>query len=147
MSKKVSRRRFLMWAGNLGLVGIAGAAVKGSLWFLSPPVTHPAVSAVDVGAVGDFPAGARTFIPAAKAWLIRDEGGFFAMSAVCPHLGCTLGEDGADFACPCHGSRFNRTGDVTHGPAISPMRFPAVEVAGERVIIHPERAVSADTRA
>ncbi len=138
MTEKPSRRQVLIWMGNLGLLGAAWATLKGSVRFFDPPVAQPAVSAVEAGAADDFPVGARTFIPAAKAWLIRDEDGFSAMSAVCPHLGCTLGEDGAAFACPCHGSRFDAAGAVTHGPAIANMRHLAVEVADGRVIIHPE---------
>ena len=36
-----------------------------------------------------------------------------AMSAVCPHAGCfvTFQEEEGTFRCPCHGSRFERTGE------------------------------------
>ena len=38
----------------------------------------------------------------------------------CSHLGCSVQWTPADklFECPCHGSRFNIDGQVTHGPAV-----------------------------
>ena len=48
---------------------------------------------------------------------------FQAIDAVCTHEGCTItGADGNDFVCPCHGSRYNRSGAVVHGPAMASLR-------------------------
>lgn len=50
-----------------------------------------------------------------------------AFSAKCTHKGCTVKAKGREFACPCHGSRYDAaTGKVLHGPAKAPL--PAVPV-------------------
>jgi glycine/D-amino acid oxidase-like deaminating enzyme/nitrite reductase/ring-hydroxylating ferredoxin subunit len=47
------------------------------------------------------------------------DGKLQAVSAVCTHLGCTVGFNAEDatWDCPCHGSRFATDGTVIQGPA------------------------------
>jgi Rieske Fe-S protein len=48
---------------------------------------------------------------------------FTAVDAVCSHEGCTVnGVSGATYVCPCHGSRYNRNGQVVEGPARASLR-------------------------
>ena len=48
---------------------------------------------------------------------------FSAVDAVCSHQSCTItGTDGDTYVCPCHGSRYNRSGQVVHGPAMASLR-------------------------
>jgi cytochrome b6-f complex iron-sulfur subunit len=48
---------------------------------------------------------------------------FSAIDAVCTHEGCTItGADGATYVCPCHGSQYNRSGQVLAGPAKASLR-------------------------
>ena len=48
---------------------------------------------------------------------------FSAIDAVCTHEGCTItGADGDIYVCPCHGSRYNRNGQVVAGPARASLR-------------------------
>lgn len=63
------------------------------------------------------PLGSVTFIQEIKAWLVRDSEGIYAISAICTHLGCTIGEGEEKFVCPCHGSEFDFNSRVLQGPA------------------------------
>jgi Rieske Fe-S protein len=57
-----------------------------------------------------------------KHAVYRDASGeLHEYSAVCPHLGCIVHWNAAEqtFDCPCHGSRFDKTGKVINGPANS----------------------------
>jgi len=55
--------------------------------------------------------------------LIREaDGGLKAFSAVCTHAGCTVGYDGSEIYCPCHGGTYSaETGEVTGGPPPAPL--------------------------
>jgi len=48
---------------------------------------------------------------------------FTAVDAICSHESCTItGVDGNAYVCPCHGSRYNRSGQVLAGPAKASLR-------------------------
>ena len=48
---------------------------------------------------------------------------FTAIEAVCTHEGCTVSNaDGDQYVCPCHGSRYSRSGQVLRGPAMASLR-------------------------
>ena len=63
------------------------------------------------------------FKAAYGVWLVRETTGFYALSTVCTHLGCTPNWLSADakFKCPCHGSGFIKTGINIEGPAPRPL--------------------------
>jgi Rieske Fe-S protein len=42
---------------------------------------------------------------------------FLAVNLICRHKGCTVDLTGDQFVCPCHGSEYDITGKVTHGPS------------------------------
>ena len=63
-------------------------------------------------------------------------GGWAALSPVCTHLGCMVEVEGAALVCPCHGSTYDRTGQVLRGPAERALtRYPVrEEPEGTRLI-------------
>ncbi len=51
-----------------------------------------------------------------------DASTFMALSAGCTHQSCEItGFSGQIYVCPCHGSRFDTSGRVVNGPAVSPL--------------------------
>ncbi len=59
---------------------------------------------------------------AVAAWRAPD-GELFAVSNVCPHMGCKVHWNSVEttWDCPCHGSRFRPDGTVIEGPALAPL--------------------------
>jgi len=48
---------------------------------------------------------------------------FTVIDGVCTHEGCTIsGATSSEYVCPCHGSRYSRTGQVQAGPARANLR-------------------------
>ena len=61
---------------------------------------------------------------------------FTAVDAVCTHEGCTVNSaDGETYVCPCHGSRYNRSGQVLAGPARAALRQYGTTFANDVVTI------------
>lgn len=57
---------------------------------------------------------------------------FTAIDATCTHEGCTVnGVNGAVYVCPCHGSRYNRNGQVVNGPAKASLRQYSTSFAND----------------
>jgi Rieske Fe-S protein len=62
-----------------------------------------------------------------KVAVHRDaDGRLHQRSAVCPHLGCIVRWNAveASWDCPCHGSRFDATGEQMTGPAVEDLGEP-----------------------
>lgn len=77
-------------------------------------------SIVTAGTVESFTPNSVTAFVRGKFYLAcLEDGGFLALSRTCTHLGCTLPwiEKEMKFACPCHGSVFDITGNVIAAPA------------------------------
>jgi cytochrome b6-f complex iron-sulfur subunit len=116
----VSRRFFLESIG-LGAIGIAAAgSLALTAEYLSPNVLKEPPTKFKAGKPEDYSPGSTTLNKEQKVYIVRaKEGYFFALSAVCTHLGCITNwksEEGI-IACPCHGSKFNKEGKKITGPA------------------------------
>lgn len=137
--KKLSRQEFLTllaWSG----VGIPASLMGiGSFEFFIPNVTYGLSSTVKIGKPEDLPAGSNVFIPEQRLFIASEAEGIRAMSAVCTHLGCTVGRVEWGYQCPCHGSRFDASGRVLRGPAPKPLPW-------FRIFEGPDGLLLVDTR-
>jgi len=135
----MSRRYFLesVAAGAIGIAAVGSIALTGS--YLSPNVLREPPTKFKAGKPEDYPPGTTTLQKEQKVYIIRaPEGYFYAVSAVCTHLGCITNwksEEGI-IACPCHGSKFDSEGRVIGGPAPRPLpRFSmALDAQGQLVV-------------
>ncbi|WP_246263014.1 QcrA and Rieske domain-containing protein [Arthrobacter mobilis] len=118
-------------SGNEGQAGGGSAA---------PPAPVPSGGTpVRVGRVSDVPVGGSASGEASgqKVLIHRpDEETVLAYSAICTHKGCTVAPVQAEFACPCHGSRFSvANGTVLDGPAAEPLPRLAAAIDGEWITV------------
>jgi len=110
-----SRRKFIT---TLALLLASGGLLAR---YLTPRNTGNRRALVSAAAA-DVPPGGALLFRNERLALLRDDAGFYALSLVCTHLGCTVTVTGDSFSCPCHGSRFDRQGKVEKGPANDPLR-------------------------
>lgn len=127
MTNDFSRRNFLKLSVQ-GLIGFSGLlALGGLVRFLSYKPDPPPPRRFEIGPEANYPPGTRLIIPEIPAVLIHDQDGFHALSLVCTHLGCVVERQVDIYACNCHGSRYDRSGKVTRGPAASALSVYQVE--------------------
>ncbi len=127
------RRAFFTKIG-LGSLGIAAAGTMVfSYEYLSPNVLYEPSAIVNVGKPESFAVNSVTMDVNSGIYLVRAEEGYFALSAVCTHLGCltTWDQDLKMIKCPCHGSEFTRTGEKIEGPAPKPLPWLETKVSDE----------------
>jgi cytochrome b6-f complex iron-sulfur subunit len=143
--KGVLRRRlWFRWLGWGAVLALVGQWAIGFLGFFTPRRVGAFGGSVAAGNAAELELGDVKMIREGKFYVARVPEGFIALYWRCPHLGCTVPwapndpampgpPDGGDlefadtgrFKCPCHGSIYNRYGQIIQGPAPRPMdRFP-----------------------
>jgi cytochrome b6-f complex iron-sulfur subunit len=130
----LSRRDLLVALGSLGLVTALTSLMRETARFLTPPISQARPSTVIAGSPADFLWGKLTPLTHSPVFIGRDEGGLFALSAICTHLGCTLVQSGEKLACPCHGSQFTTDGANVSGPAARPLPHLALNLNDDGLI-------------
>jgi cytochrome b6-f complex iron-sulfur subunit len=121
-SADVNRRRFITFGTtSLAIAGL-GACVFG-IEYISPNVLYEPSPVVNAGKPEHYPLDSVTLDLRASIFVVHGKEGFYALSAVCTHLGClsVCKQDAGVIACPCHGSSFQRDGSVIAGPAPRPL--------------------------
>ena len=140
----IDRREFFVRIG-LGSMGIAaaGTAVFG-YQFLSPNVLYEPSPVVNMGKPESYQLDSVTLDTDARIFVIHAKEGFFALNAVCTHLGCLTAwkPDLGIIACPCHGSKFavfqppdKKPGDKIEGPAPKPLPWLKMSLSEEGELI------------
>jgi len=144
-SGKTSRRSFLSKLGiGATLVAIAGQTYA-FLRSLKPNVLYEEARRFKVGAPDQFGEGGK-FLEDKRLFVFRQGKTFYAISASCTHLGCTVKmqklnqskkvkvrgrefEEQHEFHCPCHGSKYYGDGTNYAGPAPRPLDYFKLEVS------------------
>ncbi len=127
----ISRRTLIKL--SLGLPGLMGlgallkylgyqpSPARPTRFILKPPI--------------DYPRNSTTSIVEARAWLVHDDAGLYAVSSICTHLGCVVNYVEPQFHCPCHGSRYDRSGRVLNGPATQPLHHMELTLSAEGLVV------------
>lgn len=142
---KVKRRDFfeLMfgWSSALfALIAFTAATAR----FLVPNVLYEPDRRYKAQKPDDYADGI-IFFPDVRVFLLRKGNTFRAVSAVCTHLGCTINQTPDGFHCPCHGSVFDGSGTVVHGPAPRPLSWFSVSLSRDgRLVIDTTQLVAPD---
>ena len=137
------RRDFLGLAAAWTAIAAVAVAVLGALRLPIPWAFPESSRRVKLGPLDQFEGVAVTPVPEQRLWVCSDDGGLFAISAVCTHLGCVVArQDNGTFFCPCHGSRFDASGRVVKGPAPKGLVYLGLSLSpdGQLVVDHDKEA-------
>lgn len=142
--QKLLRRNFLLWIGWGGLSAALTGSFLGFVRFLFPNVLFEPSSSFKVGKPEDYVEGSITFSEEHNIFILREEAGFRALSAICTHVGCIVNWNQTEnkFICPCHGSTFARSGEVLSGAAVGPLKSFSIELAKDgKLLVDTKKTV------
>jgi cytochrome b6-f complex iron-sulfur subunit len=149
-----TRRTLLRFAGWGTILALVGQWLVGFGVFFWPKKVGAFGGEILAGNVTDFNVGDVKLVQDAKSYVSMVPEGIVALWWKCPHLGCTVPWKPDDpsmddlaakgrFNCPCHGSIYDRYGDIIAGPAPRPMDVFPVTIRDGKVYIdtNPTHAV------
>ncbi len=129
----LTRREFInwFWVGWATFTVAVGALATLVGRFFFPNVLFEKPMAFRAGKPDEYGQGVdERFKDTQNVWIVRSLDGFYALSTVCTHLGCTPNWLSSEkkFKCPCHGSGFRMTGMNFEGPAPRPLERYALSL-------------------
>jgi cytochrome b6-f complex iron-sulfur subunit len=136
--QNLKRRDFLGKAGLGAFIAAIVASVGGMLSLAFPRAFPEPSRRYKIGFPGEYRVGEVITPKNRNVFIFRKAEGFYAISAICTHLGCIVKPDGAGFICPCHGSIFDERGAVKAGPAPTPLKWYAMEYAPDGQLVVDE---------
>lgn len=142
-----SRRSFLRRLGIGATLLAIGGQFYTYLRSLKPNVLYEEPQRFKIGLPTQFGEGG-IFLEDKRLFVFRERNTFYAISAACTHLGCTVKlhklqqpkrvkfrgrefEEQYEFLCPCHGSKYYGDGSNYSGPAPRPLDYFKLEMAAE----------------
>jgi menaquinol-cytochrome c reductase iron-sulfur subunit len=164
-SEVMETRRSLLQKVGLGalLTGVFGQGYA-FLRSLVPNVLYEPSLRFKAGSPDQFAEGA-TFLEDKRVFIFRERNTFYAISAACTHLGCTVKmvnlnqpkkaqikgqsvEVRQEFHCPCHGSKYYGDGTNFAGPAPTPLVWFKLELAAEdgQLVVNMSESVAQNFR-
>ncbi len=122
-SEGLNRRQFFIKVGTASIAFAAAGTAAFGYQFLSPNVLYEPSPVVNAGKPEGYPVDSVTLDPVSRIYVVHDPQGFFALSAICTHLGCLTAfkQETGRIECPCHGSKFRPDGTNIEGPAPEPL--------------------------
>lgn len=169
-SREISRRSFLAVVGWGAFALASLGALYESLKYIFPNALIEDPPAFKADRPAEYAVGSTTVITDKRVVINRDPEGFYAISLICTHLGCTprfFSDVTSDliaqgitglratkanpaiegFKCPCHGSRYYRDAINFFGPAPRPMDRLHIEVARDgRLLVDRSNIVDRNFR-
>lgn len=150
-----SRRSYLAWLVGLCTAGVGAALSIPLIRFAMYPlrVRTTEVQWSDVGPTSEFesltaPVQRSVSVSQIDGWrkTVSDKvvyvaksasGNLEVLSAVCPHLGCSVQWRGpqGQFECPCHGATFRPDGAKTGGPTPRGMDALETQIQNGRLMV------------
>lgn len=160
----LSRRKLISRIGLGATLLALGGQAYAFFRSLVPNVLYENPQRFKVGTVDKFREGAQ-FIDDKRIFIFREKNTFHCISASCTHLGCTVKmqrlnqpkkvtvrgreiNEQAEFACPCHGSKYYGDGTNYAGPAPRPLAHYKLEIAPEdgELVVDTSQPVPQDFR-
>jgi cytochrome b6-f complex iron-sulfur subunit len=144
-----ARRNILGLGGWLAILGSVAAGFGACIRIAFPRVLFEPPTLFKAGDPTDYLVNqvSSKWIPSQRVWIVRERWGFFAILAVCTHLGCTprwLASENK-FKCPCHGSGYygldptapipDNTAVNFEGPAPRPMERVKITLGDDGQIV------------
>ena len=136
---RISRRNFFSVAGWAAFFVFLATSTVSTLRMMFPRILYEPPSAFKAGYPDDYIVGevSEKYKDQYRVWIIREPDGFYALLAICTHLGCTPRwlEAENKFKCPCHGSGYHKSGINFEGPAPRPLERLKIALADDGQIL------------
>lgn len=158
------RRSFLQKLGIGAVLATLAGQAYAFFRSLVPNVLYEQPQRFKVGTTDQFGEGAK-FLEDKRVFIFREANTFYAISAICTHLGCTVKMERlnqpktvqvrgrqlteiVEFHCPCHGSKYYGDGTNYAGPAPKSLAYYKLEVSPDdgQLIVDMSQTVGQDFR-